>query len=263
MRRKNALVVGIANTGSISAAIARELYTNGYKIIPTYLNEKALPHVKEVTDALGVEKLFPFQVGDEQALCALIDHLKKNGIRLDTFVHGIAFAGEIKKELHEVSWESFRESTRVSAFSMVEITSKLMEADVLNPGSSILTLSYIGSHLAVEGYNMMGPVKSILEALVRGLASELGGKGIRVNALSPGPVMTRAAAGIKGFKNLLKVATEASPLDRTATMEDIGRIACEVIENPAINGVVYPVDCGASVIMPVSPGKGGIQNARA
>lgn len=251
MRRKNALVIGIANKESISAGIAAELNANGYNIIPTYLNEKALPSVKEVTDTLGVEKLFPYKVGNDEQLETLIDYLHAEGIRLDAFVHGIAFASEIKKELHEVSWQSFKESTRVSAFSMVDITSKLIQADVINPGACILTLSYIGSHLAVEGYNMMGPVKSILEALVRGLASELGSKGIRVNAISPGPVMTRAASGIKGFSKLLDVAKNASPLDRTASLEDISKIALEVIINPSITGGVYLVDCGSSVTVPV------------
>ena len=134
---------------------------------------------------------------------------------------------------------------------MVEITARLIKEDLLNPGSSILTLSYIGSHLAVEGYNMMGPVKSILEALVRGLASELGGKGIRVNAVSPGPVMTRASSGIKGFSGLLDVAKSTSPLDRVATLDDIGRISYEVISNPSINGGVYLIDCGSSVSIAV------------
>ncbi|MGD2009505.1 MAG: SDR family oxidoreductase [Desulfobacterales bacterium] len=247
MRRKNALVIGIANHDSISAGIAAELSANGFNIIPTYLNEKALPYVKEVTDQLGVTRLFPFQVGNDEQLQAITDHLRSEGLRLDVFVHGIAFASEIKKDFHEVSWKSFKDSTRVSAFSMVEIAGKLIDADVFNPGGCILTLSYIGSHLAVEGYNMMGPVKSILEALVRGLASELGGKGIRVNAISPGPVMTRAASGIKGFSNLLTVAQNASPLSRTASLEDIGRIAFEVITNPSITGAVYLIDCGSSV----------------
>lgn len=246
MRRKNALVIGIANRESISAGIAKELYRSGYTIIPTYLNEKALPHVKEVTDELGVETLYPFKVGNTEQLDMIIESLKNNGQRLDAFVHGIAFASEIKKNLHEVSWESFKQSTRVSAFSMVEITSRLITSDVLNPGSSILTLSYIGSHLSVEGYNMMGPVKNILEALVRGLASELGRKDIRVNAISPGPVMTRAASGIQSFSNLLEVAKDSSPIGRTAELEDIGKISVEVIMNPSITGVVYLVDCGSS-----------------
>jgi len=251
MRKKNALVIGIANKDSISAGIARELYDNGYRIIPTYLNEKALPFVKEVADELAVDRLFPFRVGNDEQLREIVTWLKRNGMRIDVLVHGIAFASEIKRELHEVSWESFKTSTRVSAFSMVEIARALLEGDVLNPGSCILTLSYIGSHLAVEGYNMMGPVKSILEALVRGLASELGGKGIRVNAISPGPVMTRAASGIKGFTNLLEVAKKSSPIGQTATLEDIGRMAFEVIVNPSINGAVYLVDCGSSVTLPV------------
>lgn len=252
MRRKNALVIGIANQESISAGIAAELSANGYNIIATYLNDKAFPHVKEVTDQLRVTELFPYKVGNEEQLQTIIDYLQKEGLRLDVFVHGIAFASEITRNLHEVSWKSFKDSTRVSAFSMVEITGKLIQADVLNPGGSILTLSYIGSHLAVEGYNMMGPVKSILEALVRGLASELGSKGIRVNAISPGPVMTRAASGIKGFSNLLEVAEQASPLNRTASLEDISTIAYEVINNPSITGSVYLVDCGSSVTLPTT-----------
>ena len=251
MRPKNALVIGVANNSSISAGIARELAQNGFNLIVTYLNEKAYPHVKAFTDELGKVTLLPFKVGDTAQIDAIIAYLRENNLRLDVFVHGIAFASEIKKELHEVSWASFKESTRVSAFSMVEIAGKLIEADVMNPGGSILTLSYIGSHLAVEGYNMMGPVKNILEALVRGLASELGGKGIRVNAVSPGPVMTRAAGGIKGFSSLIQSARTATPLDRTATLEDIGKISFEVLANPSINGAVYVVDCGSSVMLPV------------
>lgn len=250
-KKKNALVIGIANASSISSAIAKELYDNGYNIIPTYLNERALKHVKEVTDTLGVEKLFPFQVGDEQQLNDLIAYLKAHEIKLDAFVHGIAFASEIKKNLHEVSWTSFKEATRVSAFSMVEITRKLIEHDVLNPDSSILTLSYRGSQVAVEGYNMMGPVKNILESLVRGMASELGGKGIRVNAVSPGPVMTRAASGIKGFDSLIEAVKKTSPLESTAGLEDIGKMSYELLTNPSITGAVYLVDCGESVVFSI------------
>ena len=251
MQTKNALVIGIANKSSISAGIAQQLYKNGYNIIATYRTEKAYPFVKEVTDALGVETLFPFTVGDEEQLQAIIAHLQAKGICLDAFVHGIAFASEIKKQLHEVSWKSFKDSTRISAFSLVEITGKLMQAGLFNPGSSILTLSYIGSRIAVEGYNMMGPVKNILEALVRGLASELGEHRIRVNALSPGPVMTRAASGIGGFSDLLLAAQSASPLKRTATLEDIGKMGYEVMVNPSINGAVFSVDCGSSTTFPV------------
>ena len=97
----------------------------------------------------------------------------------------------------------------------------------------------------------MGPVKNILEALVRGLASELGEQRIRVNALSPGPVMTRAASGIGGFSDLLLAAQSASPLKRTATLEDIGKMGYEVMVNPALNGTVFPVDCGSSATFPV------------
>ncbi|MFV0438262.1 MAG: enoyl-ACP reductase [Desulfopila sp.] len=251
MRRKYALVIGIANPESISAGIARELHEGGYTILATYLNEKALPHVRQVTDALRVEMLFPYQVGNGEQLQAIIDYCRSHTIRLDAVVHGIAFASEIKKELHQVSWASFAESTHVSAFSMVEITGELIRADVLSFGASVLTLSYVGAHLAVQGYNMMGPVKSILEALVRGLASELGDKGIRVNAISPGPVMTRAASGIQGFADLLSVTRTASPLGRNAELDDIGRIAFEVLTNPSINGVVYPVDCGSSSMVHV------------
>lgn len=249
MRKKNALVIGIANEDSISAGIAEQLYNNGYTIIPTYLNERALPFVKEVTDRFDVQRLFPFQVGNTDQLQAIIDYLQAEGMRLDVLIHGIAFASEIKKELHEVSWHSFKDSVRISAFSMVEIVAALINADVLNPGSCVVTLSYIGSHLAIEGYNMMGPVKSILEALVRGLASELGGKGIRVNAVSPGPVMTRASSGIKGFSNLIGYAQRSSPLGRTATLDDIANMAYEMITNPSINGAVFLVDDGSSVVI--------------
>ncbi len=255
MRHKNALVIGIANEDSISAGIAAELSANGYNIIATYLNEKALNHVKEATKGLRVTGLFPYRVGNDEQLQDIIDYLHEEDMRLDVFVHGIAFASEITKDLHDVSWKSFKDSTRVSAFSMVEITGKLIKADLLNPGASVLTMSYIGSLLAVEGYNMMGPVKSILEALVRGLACELGSKGIRVNAISPGPVMTRAASGIKGFSTLLEFIRQVSPLKRTANLKDISTLSYEILSNRSVTGSVFLVDCGSSATLRVSQNK--------
>ena len=252
MRQKNALIIGIANQDSISAGIAKELSANGYKLIVTYLNKKALDHVKEATTGLTVVRYLPYKVGDDDQLEAIINYLNVEKVKLDVFVHGIAFASEITKDLHEVSWTSFKDSTRVSAFSMVEITGKLIRADLVNPGACVLTLSYIGSLLAVEGYNMMGPVKSILESLVRGLASELGSKGIRVNAISPGPVMTRAASGITGFSKLLDFVKKVSPLNRTASLKDISRLSYEVLCNPSITGQIFLVDCGSSATLRVS-----------
>lgn len=252
MSKKNALIIGIANESSISAGIAQELFDQGYQIYATYLNEKSLPYVKKVTDKFNSPVLFPFKVGNKENLWAIVDYFKENQKKIDVFIHGIAFASEIKKELHEVSWKSFKDATRISAFSLIEITQELIKNDVLNLGSSILTISYRGSQVAIEGYNMMGPVKNILEELVRGLASEIGMKGIRVNAISPGPIMTRAASGINDFDKLIQAAKDTSPLGRTASLEDIGKLALGIIENQSMTGTVNLIDCGESVSFTLS-----------
>jgi len=249
LKGQKALVVGIANENSIAWGCAKALRAQGADIAVTWLNEKAEPHVRPLADLLGAEITLPLDVGQAGQLEAVFDTIARQWGRLDTIVHSIAFAP--RDDLHgrvvDCSAEGFALAMDISVHSFLRMI-RLAEPLMAN-GGTCLSVSFFGSGRVVRHYNMMGPVKAALESSVRYAAAELGEKGIRVHALSPGPLKTRAASGIDHFDELLSAASDRAPTHQLATIEDVGAMAAFLSSPEACNltGGVHDIDGGFSI----------------
>lgn len=246
LRGKRGLVVGIANQQSIATGCARAFRAAGAELAITYLNEKARPYVQPIADTLGGEILLPMDVRIAGQMEAVFEALATRWGRLDFLLHAIAFAP--KEDLHgrvtDCSAEGFALAMDVSVHSFIRMA-RLAEP-LMSEGGCLLSMSFYGSERVVEHYNLMGPVKAALESSTRYLAAELGPKGIRVHAISPGPIRTRAASGIDRFDALLERAAQLAPERQLADIADVGNLAA-FLASPAarrITGTVIPVDGG-------------------
>lgn len=249
LRGRKALIVGIANEHSIAYGCARALRAQGADLAVTWLNDRAEPFVRPLADALEAEIVAPLDVSQPGQLEALFDLIAARWGRLDTLLHSIAFAP--KDDLHgrvvDCSAEGFALAMDVSVHSFLRM---IRLAEPLMPdGGTCLSVSFFGSSRVVRHYNMMGPVKAALESAVRYSAAELGEKGIRVHALSPGPLKTRAASGIDHFDELLAAASDRAPTHQLATIEDVGAMAAFLASDEAANltGGVHDIDGGFSI----------------
>ncbi|MBA4207172.1 MAG: enoyl-[acyl-carrier-protein] reductase FabI [Polymorphum sp.] len=244
-----ALVVGIANENSIAYGCARALRSQGADLAVTWLNSKAEPYVRPLAEELGAEIVAPLDVAQPGQLEVLFQDITERWGRLDTLVHSIAFAP--REDLHgrviDCSSDGFSLAMDVSVHSFLRM---IRLAEPLMPeGGCCLSVSFFGSSRVVRHYNMMGPVKAALESAVRYAAAELGPQGIRVHALSPGPLKTRAASGIGHFDELLSLASERAPTHQLATIEDVGAMAAFLASPAARNltGGVHDIDGGFSI----------------
>ena len=244
-----ALVVGIANENSIAYGCARALRSQGADLAVTWLNSKAEPYVRPLAEELGAEIVAPLDVAQPGQLEVLFRGIAERWGRLDTLVHSIAFAP--REDLHgrviDCSSDGFSLAMDVSVHSFLRM---IRLAEPLMPeGGCCLSVSFFGSSRVVRHYNMMGPVKAALESAVRYAAAELGPQGIRVHALSPGPLKTRAASGIGHFDELLSLASERAPTHQLATIEDVGAMAAFLASPAARNltGGVHDIDGGFSI----------------
>lgn len=249
LQGRKALIVGIANEHSIAWGCARALKEQGADVAVTWLNAKAEPHVRPLAEQLGAGVMGPLDVSVPGETEAFFAQIADRWGRLDTLVHSIAFAP--KADLHgrvvDCSAEGFAMAMDISVHSflrMIRLAEPLMPA-----GGSCLSVSFFGSSRVVRHYNMMGPVKAALESAVRYAAAELGEKGIRVHALSPGPLATRAASGIDHFDTLLAEAAARAPTHQLATIEDVGAMAAFLASDEARNltGGVHDIDGGYSI----------------
>ena len=245
---KVGLVLGIANQQSIATGCAEAFRKAGAELVLTCL-EKCMPDVSPIAQALGA-RLLPLDVQSDGALEKVFDVISKEHGRLDFALHSIAFCP--KADLHgrvtDCSREGFAVAMDISVHSFIRLA-RLSEP-LMADGGCLLTVTYYGSEKVVDHYNIMGPVKSALEGTVRYLAAELGPKGIRVNALSPGPLRTRAASGIAHFDELIDDARANAPERRLVTIEDCGGIAMGLVSDLARNvtGSVAYVDAGYHVM---------------
>lgn len=249
LKGQKVLVVGIANDHSIAYGCAQAFREQGADLAVTWLNAKAEPHVRPLAEALGAEIMMPLDVTVPGELEAVFAEIEARWGKVDTILHSIAFAP--RTDLHgrviDSSAEGFSKAMDVSVHSFLRMI-KLAEPLMPN-GGTCLSVSFFGSSRVVAHYNIMGPVKAALESVVRYAAAELGEKGIRVHALSPGPLATRAASGIDQFDSLLAEATARAPTHMLTTIEDIGAMAAFLSSPEAKNltGGVHDIDGGYSI----------------
>lgn len=246
LRGRRGLVVGIANEHSIAYGCAAALRGFGAELAITWLNAKAEPHVRPLAEQLGASLAMPLDVEQPGQLEAVFARLAQDWGRLDFVIHSIAFAP--KEDLHgrvvDVSAEGFAQAMRVSCWSFLRMA-KLTEP-LMTQGGALVTMSYYGADKVVGNYNLMGPVKAALEASVRYAAAELGPQGIRVFAVSPGPLRTRAASGIAHFDELIEMAQGRAPAHRLVDIAEVGRVVAFLVSGAAsgMTGDTIYVDGG-------------------
>jgi enoyl-[acyl-carrier protein] reductase I len=242
---KRGLIVGVANEQSIAYGCAQVTQELGAKLVLSCLNEKTVPYVAPLASALQAP-LIPCNVEQDQALERLVSEAVQHLGGLDFVIHSIAWAP--MEDLHgrviDSSGAGFARAMNISCHSFAQLA-KLCEPHMSN-GGSLMTMSYLGADQAVPNYGLMGPVKAALESLVRYMATELGSRNIRVHAISPGPMPTRAASGLADFQALMQRAKEKSPLQRLVTLREVGQLASFLASDAAsgMTGQTVYIDGG-------------------
>jgi len=250
LQGKKGLVVGIANADSIAWGCARALHSAGAELALTWLNEKARPHVAPLAQQLQASIQLPLDVEQPGQMEAVFDAIRAQWGRLDFVLHSIAFApgADLHGRVVDSSAAGFARAMDISCHSFLRMA-HLSEA-LMPDGGSLLTMSYLGADEVVPHYGVMGPVKAALQSSVRYLASELGPQGIRVNAISPGPLATRAASGITDFDELLANAARRAPLRHAVNIDDVGALCTFLVSDAAraITGDTLYVDAGYHIL---------------
>ncbi|MEJ2390591.1 MAG: enoyl-ACP reductase [Gammaproteobacteria bacterium] len=252
LQNKRALIVGLASNRSIAWGIAQAMQREGAELAFTYQNEKLQGRVEKMASELGSEIVVPCDVSSDEQIDQVFDHLDNYWDGLDIIVHSVAFAPREELEgdyLDTVTREGFRTAHEISSYSFAALAKagrNMMEGR----DGSLLTLSYLGAVRAMPNYNIMGLAKASLEANVRYMAQSLGPDGIRVNAISAGPIKTLAAAGISNFRRMLDEVEETAPMRRNVTIEEVGNVAAFLCSDLAagITGDVLYVDSGYHII---------------
>lgn len=244
---KKGLVVG---EQSIAAGCARAFREAGAELAVTYLNEKARPHVEPLAGALEAPLFLPLDVEAEGELDRVFDAIGERWGKLDFLLHSIAYAPleDLHGRVVDCSPQGFGRAMDISCHSFIRMARRA--EPLMREGGCLLTVSYYGAEKVIDHYNVMGPVKAALEATVRYLAAELGPGGIRVNALSPGPLLTRSASGIDHFDRLVEIAKTRAPGRRVVTIEEVGAMAMGLVSDAAkaVTGNIAYVDAGYHVI---------------
>jgi enoyl-[acyl-carrier protein] reductase I len=250
LENKRGLVAGIANRHSIAYGCAKIFQKLGAELAITYLNEKAEPHVRPLAENLKSPLILPLDVRIDGQLESVFESIANTWGKIDFVLHSIAFAP--KEDLHrrvvDCSKEGFTMAMDISCHSFIRMA-RLAEP-LMREGGSLLTMTYYGAEKVVEDYNLMGPVKAALESVTRYMAAELGPKRIRVHAVSPGPLKTRAASGISRFDELMEKAAERAPKRHVVDIEDVGYTAAFLVSDAAsaLTGNVTYVDAGYHII---------------
>jgi enoyl-[acyl-carrier protein] reductase I len=250
LKGKRGLVVGVANADSIAFGCAAKLRAFGAEIALTYLNDKAKKHVEPLARQIDASILLPMDVSQPGQMRAVFDAIRAQWGRLDFVIHSIAFAP--REDLHgrvvDCSQAGFLQAMQISCHSFLEMAHHA--EPLMTEGGALITMSYYGADKVVGHYNVMGPVKAALEASVRYMAAELGAKGIRVFAVSPGPLRTRAASGIAHFDELIDMAVSRAPGHRLVDIAEIGRVVAFLVggASSGMSGDVIYVDAGLHIM---------------
>jgi len=247
---KRALVVGVANDQSIAWGVAQALRRAGAELAITYLNAKAEPYVRPLAGSVNAPIIMPLDVAKEEDEEPLFARIGEIWGRLDILIHSIAYApgADLQGRVLDTSLSGFSTAMDISVHSFIRLARRA--EPLMASGGACLAMSFRGAQRVVANYNLMGPVKAALEAATRELASELGPHNITVNVLSPGPIATRAAGGIANFGELMEEAVRRSPMQRLATIEDVGAAAAFLSSDLArnITGCVLHVDGGRHIM---------------
>ncbi len=249
MSGKRGLIMGVANDKSIAWGIAKAVAAQGAELAFTYQGEVLQKRVFPLADSLGAKLVLPCDVTDDSSIDKVFEHLAKNWGTLDFVVHAIAFSDkdELKGKYLNTSRKNFAMTLDISCFSFTAIAQRA--AKMMNQGGSLLTLTYFGAERVMPHYNVMGVAKAALEASVRYLAMDMGAQGIRVNAISAGPIKTLAASGIGDFRFILRWNELNSPLRRNVTIDQVGGSALYLLSDlsAGVSGEVHHVDSGYHV----------------
>ncbi len=255
---KKGLVMGIANNRSIAAAISTSCHEQGAKMAFSHLPDergKMAERLLRVVEGFNPLLVAPCDVNKDEDLDRFFAEVEAKVGKLDFFVHSIAFvsAEEIKKPTLDVTRAGFLTALESSAYSLIATTQRA--AKILNPNSSVLTLTYLGGEKVVAGYNLMGVAKAALDASVKYLAFDLGEKGIRVNAISAGPIKTLAASAVGDFRDMLNMNAGIAPLGRNVSVEEVAKSALFLLSDlsSGVTGEIMHVDGGYSIMG--SPGR--------
>ncbi len=250
MEGKRAMVFGLANQRSIAWGISEALHQQGARLGFNYLGEALERRVRPLAEEVDADIVVPCDVTDDAQMDAVFEEVEETWGGLDVLVHSVAFADkdDLGGRFSDTTRAGYLKAIEISAYSLVHMARKARP--LMKDGGSIITMTYFGAEKVVQNYNIMGVAKATLEASVRYLADDLGPEGIRVNAISAGPIKTLAAAGVKDFRKLLGMAEERAPLRRNVTQEEVGQTALFLCSDmgAAITGEVIHVDSGYNIL---------------
>ncbi|MDR3515577.1 MAG: enoyl-ACP reductase FabI [Azospirillaceae bacterium] len=246
MAGKRGLIMGVANDRSIAWGIARVASEHGAELAFTYQGDALAKRVKPLAESVGSSVILPCDVTDEDSIDALFETLRRDWGRLDFLVHAIAFSdkNELSDQYLQTTRANFARTLDISCYSFTALAQRAVP--LMSEGGALLTLSYLGAERVMPHYNVMGVAKAALEASVRYLAADLGPRGIRVNAISAGPIKTLAASGIGDFRYILRWNELNAPLARNVTQTEVGNAALYLLSHlgSGVTGEVHHVDAG-------------------
>ena len=250
MAGKKGLIMGVANDRSLAWGVARSVADAGARLALTYQGDSLGKRVKPLAQSVGAELVLPCDVTDVASLDAVFGEIEEAWRSLDFVVHAVAFSDkeQLKGRYLDTTLDNFQSTMEVSCYSFTAVcrrASRLMDG-----GGSLLTLTYYGAEKVMPHYNVMGVAKAALEASVRYIAVDLGGDGVRCNAISAGPIKTLAASGIGDFRYILKWNEYNAPLKRSVSIDEVGKAALYLLSDlgSAVTGEVHHVDCGYHVV---------------
>lgn len=250
MEGKRAMIFGLANKRSIAWGISEALHQQGARLGFNYLGEALEKRVRPLAEEVDADIVVPCDVTDDQQVSDVFQEIEKTWGGLDVLVHSVAWANkdDLGGRFSDTTRAGYLKALEISAYSLVHLAREARP--LMKDGGSIVTMTYYGSEKVVPNYNIMGVAKATLEASVRYLADDLGTDGIRVNAVSAGPIKTLAAAGVKDFRKLMSIVEEKAPLRRNVTQEEVGQTALFLVSDmgAAITGEVIHVDSGYNIL---------------